>query len=79
MVITDLQQSVGIIERIIGVFSKSRRYYNKAMMSSNLQEKKILLESALEANPSRFLLKRINESLEPIKKIENDDMWTIGS
>lgn len=77
----DITQSVGLAEKIIALFSEARRYYNKAMMSNNLQEKKKLLELALDANPSRFLLKRINESLEPIKKIEEDNvnMWTLGS
>jgi len=70
MEFSNVTATVGLIERIIALFSKARRLYNKAMTTIDRNEKKKLLEIAQKEKPSKRLARLIEESLSAIIEAE---------
>ena len=70
------QMSIGTIDKIIACVSKARRYYNRAVSSTNIEYRKQQLLLAQNYNPGKRLKILIEEELrgiEAYEKIKADD------
>lgn len=70
---SDVYSSIGIIDRIIGIFSKPRRLFNYALMATDRTEKKKYLEEAKTLKHSKRLNTLIDEVLTAIYEAEKEE------
>lgn len=69
----NINVSIANIDKLLGLFSKSRDCYNDAMLAISRTEKEFLLNEALKYNPGRRLRRKIERALRALQ-LPTDDV-----